>query len=79
MGLGLARHDGELIAAEEVALDLGDLARALPGSADAEHAKRLAMARLLSATEGWKTAAAALDGAFAGPSGGARLTAGKER
>ena len=75
----MARHDGELIAAEEVAFDLGDLARALPGSADAERAKRLAMARLLSATEGWKTAAAALDGAFAEAPSGARLTAGKER
>ena len=75
----MARYDGELIAAGEVALDLGDLARALPAPADAERAKRLAMARLLSAAEGWKAAAGALDGAFAGSLGAARLTMDEER
>ena len=74
----MARHDGELIAAAEVAFDLGDLAGALSGAVDAERAKRLAMARLLSAAEGWKSAAAALDGAFAATPGGAGLTTDKE-
>ena len=74
----MARYDGELIAAEEVAVDLCDLARALAKSPDADRARRLAMARLLSATEGWKAAAEALDGTFAEPRRGAGLTAGKE-
>ena len=74
----MARYDGELIAAGEVALDLGDLARALTGSSDADRAKRLAMARLLSAAEGWKAAAKALDGAFAESIREAGLTGHKE-
>ena len=77
-GLGLARYDGELVAAEEIALDLGDLAGALPDAIDSARAKRLAMARLLSAADGWKLAAASLDGAFADLPGGAGLTTGKE-
>ncbi|WP_118856014.1 hypothetical protein [Sphingomonas mesophila] len=75
----MARHDGELIAAGEVAFDLGDLARAFAGASDSERAKRLAMARLLSATEGWKSAAAALDGAFARSLGAAGLTGEEQR
>ena len=78
-GFGLARFDGELIAAGQVAIDLGDLARALAGSSEDDRAKRLAMARLLSATEGWKAAAEALDGAFAESIGEAGLTGQKER
>ena len=75
----MARYDGELIAAEEVAFDLGDLARTADGSVEADRAKRLAMARLLSAAEGWQAAAAALDGAFAGSVGEAGLTGRKQR
>ncbi|QIK95269.1 hypothetical protein G7076_01120 [Sphingomonas sp. HDW15A] len=76
----MARYDGELIAAGEIAFDLGDLARTLAGSTDeAERARRLAMARLLSATEGWKAAAAALDGAFAEALGESGLTTRKDR
>ncbi|WP_206367553.1 hypothetical protein [Sphingomonas sp. HDW15A] len=69
-----------MIAAGEIAFDLGDLARTLAGSTDeAERARRLAMARLLSATEGWKAAAAALDGAFAEALGESGLTTRKDR
>ena len=76
----MARYDGELIAAGEIAFDLGDLARTLAGSSEeAERARRLAMARLLSATEGWKAAAAALDGAFAEAISEAGLTPRKEK
>jgi len=76
----LARYDGELIAAGEVAFDLGDLAKTLGGSGiEAERARRLAMARLLSAAEGWKAAAATLDGTFAEARGEAGLTERKER
>ena len=75
----MARYDGELIAAGEVAFDLGDMAKALGGSCDAERVRRLAMARLLSATEGWKAAAKALDGAFADSLGEAGLTGNEER
>ena len=79
-GRGLARYDGDLIAAGEVAFDLGDLARALGGTADeADRARRLAMARLLSATEGWKAAAKALDGTFAESLGGTGLPPNKEK
>ena len=71
----MARYDGELIAAGEIAFDLGDLARTLAGSREeADRARRLAMARLLSATEGWKAAAATLDGHFAEALGDPRLT-----
>ena len=75
----MARYDGELIAAGEVAFDLGDLARALGGGGGEARAKRLAMARLLSATEGWQAAARSLDGAFAEVGDKAGLTGGKER
>ncbi len=75
----MARFEGELIAAGEVALDLGDMARSLAGSSDAELGRRLAMARLLSATKGWKAAAAVLDGTFAKPLGEAGLTRHEQR
>jgi hypothetical protein len=69
-----------LIAAGEIAFDLGDLARSLTGSTEeADRARRLAMARLLSATEGWKAAAASLDGHFAEALGEAGLTRRKEK
>ena len=75
----MARYEGELIAAGEIAFDLGDLARALAASSQEERARRLARARLLSAAEGWKAAAEALDGTFAESLGEAGLTAGQER
>ena len=77
--MDLARHEGEFEAAAEASLDLDELLGALrrPVAANAGN-RREAIARCLSASEGWRDAAAKLGGAFATLGGATGLTGGKE-
>jgi len=77
--MDLARHEGEFEAAGEAKLDLDELLGALrrPIAAKAGN-RREAIANCLSASEGWRDAAAKLGGAFATLGGATGLTGGKE-
>lgn len=77
--MGLARHESEFEAAAEAALDLEELLGALrrpvaPPLSD----RRQAIARCLSASDGWRDAAASLGGAFAAIDPATGLTDAKE-
>ena len=76
----LAKHEGDLQAAAEISLEMGELLRAIaaPGP-DGGRARQEAIARCLSASEGWRDAAAKLGGTFTGEAAGTGLTAGKDR
>ena len=64
--MGLARHESEFESAGEARLDPDELLDALrSGPARAASKRRDAIARCLSASEGWRDAAAKLGGAFA--------------
>ncbi len=77
--MGLARHESEFEAASEVALDPDDLLAALGcrGSVGSGN-RRDAIARCLSASEGWREASTRLGGAFATLGGATELTDDKE-
>ncbi len=78
--MGLARHEGEFEAAGEARLELDELLAALARPVLAgSGTRRDAIARCLSASEGWRDAAATLGGAFATLNGGTGLTDDKER
>jgi hypothetical protein len=63
----LARHDGKLTAAEEATLDAAELLEALRARAGSTPVERCAaIARYLSASDGWRDASRILGGAFAG-------------
>ena len=75
----MARHEGEFEAAGEAKLDLDELLGALRRPVSVQSGiRREAIARCLSASEGWRDAAAKLGGAFATLSEGTRLTDDKE-
>ena len=77
--MDLARHEGEFEAAGEAKLDLDELLGALRRPVSVQSGiRREAIARCLSASEGWRDAAAKLGGAFATLSEGTRLTDDKE-
>lgn len=77
--MGLARHESEFEAAGEAKLDLDELLGALRRTDKAKAGnRREAIANCLSASEGWRDAAAKLGGAFATLGGATRLTGGKE-
>ena len=77
--MDLARHEGEFEAAGEAKLDLNELLGALRGPlAPKAGNRREAIANCLSASEGWRDAAAKLGGAFATLGGVTGLTGGKE-
>ena len=77
--MGLARHESEFEAAGEVRLELNELLAALGRRVSVRSGNRRdAIARCLSASEGWRDAAAKLGGAFATLSEGTRLTDDKE-
>ena len=77
--MDLARHEGEFEAAGEAKLDLDELLGALRRPIVAKAGtRREAIANCLSASEGWRDAAAKLGGAFATPGQATRLTDGKE-
>ena len=77
--MDLARHEGEFEAAGEAKLDLDELLGALRRPTTAlPNNRREAIARCLSASEGWRDAAAKLGGAFATLGGATGLTGGKE-
>ena len=79
-GLGLAKHEGDFRAAAETSLDIAELLRALDSAAaDGDRARQQAIACFLSASEGWRDAAARLDGAFAGGQAKSGLTRGKDK
>ncbi len=77
--MDLARHEGEFEAAGEALLELDELLAALgrPVSVRSGN-RREAIARCLSASEGWRDATATLGGAFATLNGGTALTDDKE-
>jgi len=78
--LVLAKHEGDFQAAAEISLEMGELLRAITGPvSDDVRAKQEAIACCLSASEGWRDAAAQLGGAFASGAGSAGLTAGKDK
>ncbi len=78
--MGLARHEGEFEAAGETRLELDELLAALGRPVSVRSGNRHEeIARCLSASEGWRDAAAALGGAFATLNGGTGLTDDKER
>ena len=63
----MARHEGDFQAAAEVSLELSELLAALAARPACEGSDRqAAIACYLSASEGWRDAAALLGGAFAG-------------
>ena len=77
--MDLARHEGEFKAAGAAKLDLDELLGALRRPVSVQSGiRREAIARCLSASEGWRDAAAKLGGAFATLSEGTRLTDDKE-
>ena len=77
--MGLARHESEFEAAGEAKLDLDELLGALRRTDKAKAGnRREAIARCLSASEGWRDAAAKLGGAFATLGETTGLTDGKE-
>ena len=77
--MNLAGHEGEFEAAGEAKLDLDELLGALRRPVSVQSGiRREAIARCLSASEGWRDAAAKLGGAFATLSEGTRLTDDKE-
>ena len=77
--MDLARHEREFEAAAEASLDLAELLGALGGPRSPSVGnRREAIARCLSASEGWRDAAARLGGAFAALGRATRLTDGKE-
>ena len=75
----MARHEGEFKAAGEARLDLDQLLDALRTPSGSRAGKRRdAITRCLSASEGWRDAAATLGGAFASLDRAAGLTDDKE-
>jgi len=75
----LARHEGEFKAAAEAKLDPDELLGAMRRPAKGKPAnRREAIARCLSASDGWRDAAASLGGAFAALGKPTRLTDDKE-
>jgi len=77
--MGLARHESEFEAVGEAKLELDELLGALvPPAGAGSDTRRDAIARCLSASEGWRDAAARLGGAFAARDGAAGLTDDKE-
>lgn len=76
----MSRIDRKIEAAEEVSVELTELLAAF-GRDQGEPAGRSdAMARFLSAAEGWRDARSALKGAFAAPAGNATgLTGGQDK
>ena len=76
--MGLARHESDFEAAAEARLDLDELLGALGRPTKASGSRRDAIARCLSASEGWQDAAARLGGAFAASGSKTGLTDGKE-
>ena len=77
--MDLARHEGEFEAAGEAKLDLDELLGALRRPVTAKPTnRREAIANCLSASEGWRDAAARLGGAFATLGIPTGLTGGKE-
>ena len=76
----MARHEGELRAAAETSLEMGELIRALSrGESVQGRERQAAIACLLSASEGWRDAAERLGGAFAEEGRKAGLTSGKDK
>ena len=77
--MNLARHESEFEAAAEAKLDLDELLGALRGPLGLKAGnRREAIANCLSASEGWRDAAAKLGGAFAKLGNATWLTDGKE-
>ena len=78
--MGLARHEGEFEAAGEAQLELNELLAALGRRVSVRSGNRRdAIARCLSASEGWRAASDRLGGAFATFDGTTGLTDDKER
>lgn len=76
----MARHEGEFKAAAETSLEMGELLRALSRAESAHDRERQALvARLLSASDGWRDAAERLGGAFAEEGRKPGLTSGKDK
>ena len=76
----MARHEGEFEAAAETSLEMGELLRALSRAELADDRERqAAIACFLSASEGWRAAAARLGGAFAEGGTKSGLKVGKEK
>ena len=70
MGRGLSRFEGKLTAAGEASLTTADQAEL--GAAEAEQARRQAIARCLAGGDGWQEAVRELRGAFAAEAAPAR-------
>ena len=77
--MGLARHESDFEAAGEVPVDMVELLDALRRPTDGKSmGRREAIAHCLSASDGWRDAAARAGGAFADFDPATRLTSGKE-
>ena len=77
--MDLARHDGKFEAAGEAQVELNELLVALSRRRSVQSGNRRdAIARCLSASEGWRKASDSLGGAFATLDGTTGLTGDKE-
>ena len=77
--MGLARHESDFEAAADASVDLDELLGALRRPVAGRSGKRNeAIAACLSASDGWREAAADLGGAFAPTGDATGLTDGKE-